>query len=350
MKAPKYQWQPTTAEIASAAGITPDQVERFDHNTSPFPTEWAPGIAADALTSLNEYPGADYRGLRVAAADLNDLSPEQIVPGAGADELILLCGRALLDRGDTAVAATPTYPLYEIATLQAGGVFQSIPSSSPGFEFPADEVIRAARDADLVWVCTPSNPIGNEVADDIVASIIAATDGLVVVDGAYAEFADQAWSERVENHHNLIVLRTLSKAFGLAGARVGYAMAHPDLVAAIDGMRPPGSISSPSVDLAVAALDSPAQMGRTVAALTESRTELASRLADLGLRALPSTTNFVLCEVGPEAHAIARQLIEVGLVPRQFSVDGPLGDYLRFTVRTAPAHTRLISALERCLQ
>lgn len=350
MKAPKYQWQPTTAEIATAAGIPPDQVERFDHNTSPFPTDWAPAVAIRSLSGLNEYPGADYRGLRVAAADSSGLTPDQIVPGAGADELILLCGRAFLERGDTAVAATPTYPLYEISTLQAGGVFQSIPSASPNFEFPADEVIRSARDADLVWICTPSNPIGNTVDDDVVEAAIAATDGLVVVDGAYAEFGDQDWTERVESHHNLIVLRTLSKAYGLAGARVGYAMAHPDLVAAIDAVRPPGSISSTSVDLALAALDSPSQMRRTVAATIESRSELATRLTDLGLRVLPSTTNFLLCEVGPESHSVAQQLIDVGLVPRKFPIDGPLGEHLRFTVRTAPAHDRLISALERCLR
>ena len=78
MKAPKYQWQPTTVEIAAAAGITPDQVERFDHNTSPYATNWAPAAAAASLTGLNEYPGADYRTLRIAAAELNGLEPEQI--------------------------------------------------------------------------------------------------------------------------------------------------------------------------------------------------------------------------------------------------------------------------------
>lgn len=350
MKAPKYQWQPTTAEIAAAAGIAPDEVERFDHNTSPFQTSWAPAVAAGALLNLNEYPGADYRGLRIAAADLNMLTPEQIAPGAGADELILLCGRAFLERGATAVAATPTYPLYEISTLQADGVFQPIPSSAPDFEFPGDEVIRAARDADLVWICTPSNPIGNTVSDETVEAIIAATDGLVVVDAAYAEFGEADWSERVEDHHNLLVLRTLSKAFGLAGARVGYAMAHPDLIAAIDGVRPPGSIASTSVDLAIAALDSPIQMRKAVESLTASRTNLANRLTSLGLRVLPSTTNFVLCEVGAAAPAVARQLIDVGLVPRQFPTDGPLGEYLRFTVRTEEAHERLASALERTLR
>ncbi|MCP4305331.1 MAG: histidinol-phosphate aminotransferase family protein [bacterium] len=349
MKAPRYKWQPTTAEIAAAAGMAPEEVERFDHNTSATPTPWAVEKAALSLSGLNEYPAANYRTLRDAASMVSGLDPEQIVPGAGADELILLCGRAFLDRGDTALATTPTYPLYEIATLQAGAVLQPVPASPPDFEFPVDDVVRAARDADLVWLCAPSNPIGNAVSDDAVDAVIAATDGLVVIDAAYAEFSGTDWSVRVARHHNVIVLRTLSKAYGIAGARVGYAMAHPDLIAAIDGIRPPGSISSVSVELGIAALENPQSMRATVATVQELREELTLSLASLGLRALPSQTNFVLCEVGARAASIAEQLMDEGLVVRKFPSDGPLANYLRFTVRTTSAHTRLISALERYL-
>lgn len=349
MKAPKYKWQPTTAEIAAAAEIDVAAVERFDHNTSPFPTEWAGRVATESLSTLNEYPGANYRGLREAAAELNSLDPDQIVPGAGADELILLCGRAFLDRGSTAVASTPTYPLYEIATLQANAVFTPVPADPPNFEYPTDQVVRAARDADLVWICAPSNPIGNAVSEDDIGTIIAATDGLVVVDAAYAEFSNGDWAHRVNRHHNLMVLRTLSKAFGIAGARVGYAMAHPDLIAALDGVRPPGSISSISVELGIAALQDPQRMHSAVQELVAARSDLEESLRALGLRVLPSETNFLLCEVGPEAHDIAAQLMGIGLVARKFPADGPLGDYLRFTVRSDRAHSRLISALERYL-
>jgi histidinol-phosphate aminotransferase len=349
MKAPKYKWQPTTAEIAAAAGMAPERVERFDHNTSPFPTPWAVEIAARALSELNEYPAANYRTLREAASILSGLDPDQIVPGAGADELILLCGKAFLGRGDTAVATTPTYPLYEISTVQAGAVLQPVPAAAPDFDFPVDDVVKAARDADLVWICAPSNPIGNAVADEDVDAVIAATDGLVVIDAAYAEFSRTDWSVRVARHHNVIVVRTLSKAFGIAGARVGYAMADPNLIAAIDGIRPPGSISSVSVGLGIAALQNPAAMQATVTSVTQLRTELAEALQVLGLRVLPSETNFVLCEVGTHAVDVAEKLMSEGLVVRKFPGDGPLANYLRFTVRTAPAHARLVSALERYL-
>lgn len=349
MSATRYKWQPTTAEIAAETGLPPEQVERFDHNTSPFRAEWASAAAAEALATVNEYPGASYRTLREAAATLSGLEPEQIVPGAGADEMILLSARAFLRRGDTAAAATPTYPLYEIATVQAGGVFQQVPASPPDFVFPTDEMIRAARDADVVWVCAPSNPIGNAVSDDTVDALIAATDGLVVIDAAYAEFAGTDWSSRVDRNHNVVVLRTLSKAFGIAGARVGYAMAHRDLIAAIDDVRPPGSISSISTEIAIEAMHRPDAMEETVRRIQSLRGDLADSLASLGFRVLPSETNFVLCEVGPNAHRLCQQLMTEGLVARKFPADGPLAGYLRLTVRTAEANSRLITTFERYL-
>jgi histidinol-phosphate aminotransferase len=352
MTIPRYKWQPNTAEIAAAAGIDPADVERFDHNTSPFPTPWAAEVATRSLRGLNEYPAADYRTLRRAAAEFTGLDETQIVPGAGADELILLSGRAFLGPGKTAVAPVPTYPLYEIATLQTGARFDPLPTAPPRFELPAATLRNAAAGADLTWICAPGNPIGDSPDRHSIESIVSSAAGIVVIDAAYAEFADpagSAWSELVGRYDNLVVLRTLSKAFGIAAARVGYAMGRPDLIAAIDGVRPPGSISTLSVDLGIAALSDPERMRQTVAAIQEARAELGAGLTALGLRVYPSATNFLLCEVGADAHAVAAALMEEGLVVRKFPADGPLWDHLRFTVRTRRAHTRLLTSLERHL-
>ena len=349
MSFPTYQWQPTTAEIAAAAGIPLADVERFDHNTSPTPTSWAVDIVARHATQLNEYPAASYASLRSSVATAKGLEPEQVVPGAGADELILLAARALLPPGGRAVLTTPTYPLYAIATAQAHSSLASVPAAAPNFDFPADDVILAARDADVVWLCVPSNPIGNRPADTHIEAVITATDGTVVIDAAYAEFCNDDWPSWVDRFHNLLVLHTLSKAYGIAGTRVGYALGHPDLIGAIDAVRPPGSISSLSVDVALAALAHPERMRRQVSDIGVGRDDLAARLEGLGLRALPTRTNFVLCEVGATAHALQQTLMADGLVVRKFAADGPLADYLRFTVRSPSAHDRLIDALKRSL-
>ncbi len=301
MRFPKYQWQPTSEEIAAAAGLAPEQVERFDHNTSPVPTGWAADIVLCGSVGLNEYPAASYLSLRLAVAAVTGLDPDSVIPGAGADELILLAARAFLDPGQNAVMVDPTYPMYRIATAQVRGRTVSIEAEPPDFEFPVDEVIAAARDAEIVWLCVPSNPIGNRPGDEEIAAVIAATDGVVVLDAAYAQFSGDDWSPWVDRYHNLLVLHTMSKAYGLAGARVGYGLGHPDLIAALDGVRPPGSIPSLSVDLAVAALDAP----RPDAVFCRPRSSRSGPdwprdLLDLGLRVLPSTTNFLLCEVGPQ--------------------------------------------------
>lgn len=349
MSFPKYVWQPTSEEIAHAAGLDPAQVERFDHNTSPIPTTWAAEVVLQRSSRLNEYPAASYVALREAVAATAAVDPDSVIPGAGADELILLAARAFLAPGQNAVTADPTYPMYRIATAQVRGRAVSVEALPPEFEFPVDEVIGAARDAEIVWLCVPSNPIGNRPSDEAVAAVIAATDGVVVLDAAYAQFSDDDWSPWVDRYHNLLVLHTMSKAYGLAGARVGYGLGHPDLIAALDGVRPPGSISSLSVDLAVAALGAPERMRSVVESAIAERARLAAGLQDLGLRVIPSLTNFLLCEVGPQARAVADGLMSEGLVTRTFPADGPLASYLRFTVRTPRAHDRLLSALQRRL-
>ena len=346
MSAPRYKWQPTTADIAAAAGIPVAEVVRFDHNTSPFATPWAQEILAAVAPGLNEYPGADYRPIREAVARSTGVPADHVAVGAGVDELLLLVGRAFLDPSRRAVAITPTYPLYKIATLQAGAQLMEVPTAAPDFAFPADEMIDAARDADVTWVCVPNNPTGDRIDDDVITALIAATDGIVVIDAAYAEFAGDDWAAWVERHHNVLALHTLSKGYGVAGIRVGFALGHPDLIDAIDGVRPPGSISSLSAEVAIAALDSPDRMRRQVDAVTGERERLALRLAETRMRVLPSQTNFLLCEVGPEARRIGEALMGKGLVVRMYPEDGPLADYLRFTVRSPEDDERLLIALE----
>jgi len=342
---PRYKWQPTTLEIAAAAGIDPKDVIRFDHNTTPWPVNWAVELAATATANLNEYPGASYLGIRQAAAARHGLEPDQIVPGAGADELILLSARAFLQPGQVAVAVTPTYPLYRIACAQVDAVFKQVPAVAPTFEIPLNELLEAARDADLVWLCVPNNPTAADMSPEAVDTVIAATDGIVVVDAAYAEFAGTDWTEQVTQHSNLIVLRTLSKAFALAGARVGYAMGHPSLIDRIDAMRPPGSIASISAVLAEAALRRPDLAARTVETLANAREVLAGALGGLGFRVLPSEVNFLLCEVGAQAGVIAARLRARGLVVRTFPAEHGLEEYLRFTVRSREQNERLITTL-----
>jgi len=350
MSTPRYQWQPTTREIADRFGLHPDQVVRFDHNTSPFATDWAPGIVAPMARRLNEYPGASYANLRRAAAAHFGVKPDTIVPGAGADEMILLIAWAFLGEGRRACAPVPTYPLYEIATLQSGAEFRAIELDVPDFGFPLRDLGEAAETSDVTWLCVPNNPTGHRFPDAAIEQVTADARGVVVIDAAYAEFADDRWGEWMIRHDNVVVLHTMSKGFGLAALRVGFAMTHPDIADRLDAVRPPGSISSMSADLAQEALASPQRMHRHVSMILAERERLTTELEGLGIAVVPaSATNFLLCEIGPGATHLAASLMQEGLVIRQFPDAHPLHEFVRFTVRSPPEDDRLIDALRRRL-
>jgi histidinol-phosphate aminotransferase len=350
MSAPVYQWQPTTLEIAARAGIDPSEVIRFDHNTSPLTPDWAPSVAAEVAGGLNEYPGADYRPLREAIAAYTGTDPEQVVPGAGADELILLTAGAFLPVGGVAVNAPPTYTLYAVAAGQRTARLIEVPRQRRGFTLDMESMIPAAAEADLVWLCVPNNPTGHRDPDANLRAIIEATPGVVVLDAAYAEFSADRWAPWLEEYPNLIVLGTMSKAFALAGARVGYSLSSPELAAQLHRRRPPGSISSLSAALAQRALGEPAWAAANVARVVAERQKLADRLGDLGFEMSPTITNFVLAGVGNDARSLAETLMwEDGIVVRAFPVGSTLEFYLRFTVRSPGENDRLISTLDRRL-
>jgi len=351
MTIPVYQWQPTTDEIAARAGIPPERVVRFDQNTSPFAPPWAVSEASRAAAASNEYPRADYRPLRRAIADYHGIDDEmRIVVGAGADEILLLVAKTYLGPGRTAVAESPTYALYRIATLQVGAEFTAVPRDAGGLRFSADRMAAAAAGADVTWICAPHNPAGDRPDAAEIATVIDAAGGLTVIDAAYAQFAPQGWSGLLPDLPDVITAGTLSKAFGLAGMRVGYAVAGPEHAARLDAMRPPGSVSNVAAALALRAFEDPSWMEDNVAAIIRGRDDLARRVAGLGLTVSSTATNFVLAEVGPGALEVAATLMDrSGLVVRSFPAGHPFDSFLRFTVRTHDDHDRLITALEKAL-
>jgi len=343
-QAPRYRWQPTTAEIAVRYGLREADVVRFDHNTSPFPTDWAPAIVAPMTRHLNEYPGASYLPLRQSIARYVGAQPENIVPGAGVDELILLVSRAFGGPGTRSSAAVPTYPLYEIATMQNHGEFKPV-AYEDTLGYPYDGFSRIAETSDITWLCVPNNPTGERVEDAYIAEIIEKARGIVVIDAAYAEFAGDRWWKWVKAYDNLIVLQTLSKAFGLAALRVGYSIASPELSAGLDAVRPPGSISTLSEHIARDALEDHSRMERFVRFVSKERERFATLLTSSGFGVYPSSTNFLLCHVGPQTRDLAQELLATGLVVRSYPRDHILGDHLRFTVRSKREDDRLVEAV-----
>jgi histidinol-phosphate aminotransferase/imidazoleglycerol-phosphate dehydratase/histidinol-phosphatase len=306
-----YAWAPSTEDLARRVGRDPFEIVRFDGNTRPLPHPSArPGTIAGALAEVNAYAHGGHSQLAAAVAAYAGVDPENVVLGAGADDLILLCARTFAGPGDeVAIASEPTYPLYRVAAGLAG--------AEVGDEQPA-----------VTFCCRPNNPSG-ELGELPEARPL-------VVDEAYFEYAGETAVDLIDD--DVVVLRTFSKAFGLAGARVGYALAGPDVAAELNRRQAPLPVSTLSAALALAALDDPPDLGAEL----EERERLARGVRALGLAPLSSWTNFLYVPLSDSAR-VADGLLHAGVVVRVFA------DGIRITVRDREDDDMLLEALARAL-
>jgi histidinol-phosphate aminotransferase len=351
-----YTWEPSNAAIAARYGLRPEDILRFDTNTSPLPPPWLPeALSGPFQPPLNEYPDSSYADLTAAAAAYTGVEPHEVIVGAGADELLDLVAKAFLSPGTAALVPIPTYPMYGVLTTQRGG--QIIPilrlGSADGYRLDVPAIVNRLGDVSVVWLCSPNNPTGLAETDQSLRAVLDATvhldqPPLVVIDEAYHEFHGATAAGWRNAYRNLLVVRTVSKAFGLAGARVGWAAGHRSVIERMERVRPPGSISTVSAALAARALREPAYALANAASLSAEREWLASELALRGPVCPPSVCNFLLVPFPDQAAAerASEGLLRAGIVPRTFGPANPLRGQLRLTVRTRPENLRLLSVIE----
>jgi histidinol-phosphate aminotransferase/imidazoleglycerol-phosphate dehydratase/histidinol-phosphatase len=295
-------------ELAQRAGLDPVEIIRFDGNVPPLPLASSrPSTVAAALADVNTYPHGGYSQLESAIARYAGVNPENVVLGAGADDLILLVARTFAGPGDTvAIPPEPTYPLFRLSALLAGA---EIGESDPSLSF----------------ACRPGNPYGE------LSSLPEARP--LAVDEAYYEYAGETAAGLIESE-DVIVIRTFSKAFGLAGARVGYALAPRALAEELRRRQSPAPVSTLSAALAVAALRHPPDVGEVI----EERERFAGQLQELGLEPLPSYANFLFVPVD-DPEAMFERLLRGGCVVRV------TGGGIRITVRDREDDDLLLSLL-----
>ena len=317
-----YKWAATVEEVAARHGLAPAEVLKFDQNTPPFP-----GVAqiplAESFATLDQYPSGLYRNLREAAAGYvnagsgTDVGWEQVVIGAGADDLIMLCARTYLGPGRCAAMFPQTYSFYRTVTLLSG----------------ADPVVET-EGASLIWRCNPENPTGEVTpVSELVALARANPAAAVIVDEAYIEFGGESVVPWLDECPNLIVLRTMSKAFGYAGLRVGYAVAAPATAAVLEARRAPAPIASPAARIAAAALRDPRY---DIASEIEERERVRSDLVAAGFDAPPAAGNFVWIRSDADLGA---DLEARGVIVRSF----PNG--IRVTLRRPSENNVFLQAL-----
>jgi histidinol-phosphate aminotransferase len=323
-------------------------LERLHANEMPWRV---PGDQSPA--GLNRYPEPQPAALVQRLAALYGVAADQLLVGRGSDEGIDLLTRAFCRAGqDSVLVCPPTFGMYAVAArIQGSGVIEVPLAAARGFALDVDGIVAQLGAVKLIYLCTPNNPTGNALDPGDIEQVIRAAAGraLVVIDEAYAEFCGApSWASRLGSDPHLVVLRTLSKAHGLAGARIGTVLAAPAVIALLRRIIPPYALAQPTIDAALAALE-PGQLEITRLRrddVLRERSRVVTALADKACvrRVLPSDANFVLVEFVDAGHALER-IAGAGLIVRDFRGLMGVGEALRITIGTREQNSRLLDCL-----
>lgn len=293
---------------------------------------------------LSEYPAAQGGSLRSAISNHVGFNPASIAVGCGSDELIDAAFRAFARPGARVAYPDPTFATVE--QFARANRLVTIPTALAPDHSP-DVCALARADADVVYVCSPNNPTGGVIDRADLERLLTGTQGVVILDEAYVEFADRSNVDLVESSDRLLVLRTFSKAFGLAGVRVGYAVGSPVLIASLDAVRAPYSVNAIAQRTALTALQCGLPWVEACVSHTKAlRKQFLSELALAGICGLPSQANFVLI-TGVGVRAAAAELQAVRVRVRMFEGLAGIGDAIRITIGPWPIMDRCLTALRR---
>jgi histidinol-phosphate aminotransferase len=322
-----------------------------NENPCPVPEAVQAQIAqAVAGVSMNRYPDPLANKLRTKIAQAWGYSKEYVLLGNGGDELLFNIALAWGGPGRTMLTTPPTFSVYEAnATLTQTKVV----AIKRKEDFSLDEAAILARvaqgDIDYVTITSPNNPTGNCASIDFLKTLLEATDALVMVDEAYGEFGGESIIPLLDSYKNLVVLKTFSKAYSLAGVRLGYIMANPEVIQEFIKVRQPYSVDAISQTIGEVVYENRALLQPQIDEIITQRSVLTEQLANLpGVEVFPSEANFILVRL-PQADAVWQQLFDSGILVRDFSHSAGLEGCLRITVGTEAENTRLITTLRHIL-
>jgi histidinol-phosphate aminotransferase len=328
----------------------PDGEEWVKLNTNESPLPPSPGVL-EALReaigpNLRLYPSPNSVPAREAIAAFHGLDPSQVAMGNGGDELIAMCFRAFAGAGERVAYPVPTYPLLEPSCaihecLPAPHAFDS------DWSLPASFLNDAAR---LKFLVNPNSPSGSWLERAPVAEAVARAQGVLVLDEAYVDFAPEPRLDLLNGSPNLLILRTLSKSHCLAGMRIGYALGHPDLIAALDLVKDSYNLDRLAIVAAVAAIGDRDHQRSVVEHVTGERAWLAARLRELAFEVPPSAANFLFVRppAGRGAGEIFERLAERRVLVRHYDRP-PIQGWFRITIGSREQHLRLLAALEEAM-
>ena len=332
-------------------GVQPPDGEdwiKLNTNESPLPPspKVIEAIKAAAGDTLRLYPNPTAAPARMAIAAHFSLAPSQVALGNGADELIEMCFRAFVGKGDHVAYPTPTYPLFEPLCR----IHEAVPAPHPSAEGWIWAKELAEDHAPLKFAVNPNSPTGTWAAEAAVEDVVTKSRGVVVLDEAYVDFAPESCVSLLEKHQNLLILRTMSKSYALAGLRIGFALGDPALIAALDMVRDSYNMDRLATAAAVAAIQDEDHHRKIVEHVVAERAWLADQLHELHFDVAPSAANFLFVQPPPgnAAAAVADALQERRILIRHYDRE-PIAGWFRITIGTRDQHARLLGALKDIL-
>ena len=341
-------------ETAREYGLDPARIVKLASNENPLGmSPKAKNAAMQALVNGTRYPDGAAQVVREAAAVFAGVSPDEVIVGNGSDEILGLIARTVLAPGDRCVYSQYSFSVYELSAQECAAQCVEVPAKD--FHVDLDGLL-AATDVNtrLIYITNPNNPTGLPLEPAALFNFLERVPEkcVVVLDEAYTDFMDEklrtdsfAW---VKKFPNLLVTRTFSKAYGLAGLRAGFGVANKELIEMMNRIRPPFNMNSAAQAAAVAALEDQAFLKTVVDSNTKERARLAAFFDELGLDQLPSQANFIMVRVGPTAAEINEAMLRRGVILRPLKSYG-LPEYMRISVGSREENDIFMKAFREAL-
>ena len=296
----------------------------------------------------NRYPDPYQKQLKEKLAFVKQIAANQIFIGNGSDECIDILFRTFCEPGkDNIIICPPTYPMYEVSANINDITVQNAPLLAD-YQLNVAHIEQLVNErTKIIWICSPNNPTGNSLDRIDIETILNHFDGIVVIDEAYINFSKQkSFVQSLIDYPNLVVLQTLSKAWGLAGLRLGMCFANPDIIGYMNKVKAPYNINIVTQELALQALEEVGQVNDMIKLLVDMRNALAQVIASMPhvIQVFPSDTNFILVKI-PNARKLYEFLMSRGIIVRDRSSLALCEDSLRITVGTEQENTLLVDAM-----
>lgn len=337
-------------EIAHKYHIDPKKILKLGSNENVLGSSLKAKIAATfALDKVNIYPEVTSRELAEKIKKLHGLKNIEVIVGNGMDHVFEMIARLFLNNNDETIIPVPTFTCYELVSLWAGAKPRLIPLLKPTYQLNIEKILKTINNkTKIIFICSPNNPTGNLINIKDIKTILNSTNKIVFIDEAYIEFAGPSLAHLIEKYPNLIIGRTFSKIYGLAGYRVGYAFIHKSLATYYLNSITPFVVSRPAQAAALGALDDSEFVEKTIKMVKEGKEFYYRELTKLGLKFIHSDANFITINTAPQkAKITANELLKKGIIVRECSAFGHGAEYfIRITIGTMEQNKRVLQALK----